>query len=521
MDARRNTSVLAAAVLRLGGCLLCFPLASFGTDWPQYRGANHDATSTDRINRNWSGAVTNPVWLVSLTNCIGSVAVSGGRAFTGTRRQIAGADKECCAALSITNGMELWATAVDDAYYPNGGVGYDDGPRTTPTVNGGSVYVLSSYLKLYRLNATNGAVIWQRDLTNDYGGTVIPWQNAASPVLDAGLIYLNANCATSSLMALHSSDGSLAWRSQDEAMTHSTPLVATIHGTHQVIFATQTGLVALDAASGNRLWKFPYPFTYAITLGCSPVAYEDLVFVCGAHVYGMGSLVVQATLTNSVWTATQLWFTNNPASHWMTPVAYQGYLYGQFGIQQFDSVNAQLKCIDMRSGTVMWSADGFGRGGTIVADGHLLITTEQGELVLAAADPSAYVELARCLAIPNYSDFTNKCWNNLAAADGRIYVRSTAYAAAFDFSVPDLLLEAPRAAGAGQLQLTIRTATGAPLDSNRLAGLSIRASPDFAQAFSQWTPLTNPLVLADGIVHINNVDSAALPRRFFIVSEPR
>jgi len=29
-----------------------------GTDWPQYRGANHDGISTDRINQQWSGAVT-------------------------------------------------------------------------------------------------------------------------------------------------------------------------------------------------------------------------------------------------------------------------------------------------------------------------------------------------------------------------------------------------------------------------------------------------------------------------------
>src|SRR5439155_21036287 len=136
--------------------------------------------------------------------------------------------------------------------------------------------------------------------------------------------------------------GSAAWGpTQNEPLTHSTPVLATIQGVRQLIFASQKGLVALDPATGNLLWKSGYPFTYSTSLGCSPVVYQDMVFVCGAHAYGMGSMVVQARATNQIWTATRLWSTNNPAAHWMTPIAYQGFLYGQFGIQTFDSVNAQ------------------------------------------------------------------------------------------------------------------------------------------------------------------------------------
>ena len=171
--------------------LLCLALGCDAADWPQFRGANHDGISTDRITTQWNGSVTNRLWLLPVTNCLGSLAVSGGCIFTQTRRAIGGASKEVCVALSITNGAELWAATVDDANYPNGGVGFDDGPRTTPAVDGGSVLVLSSYLKLYRLNATNGAVVWQQDLRTVYGGDVISFQNAASPVVEGGLIFLN------------------------------------------------------------------------------------------------------------------------------------------------------------------------------------------------------------------------------------------------------------------------------------------------------------------------------------------
>jgi outer membrane protein assembly factor BamB len=503
----------------IGGLLIAH-LTSAASDWTQYRGPNHDGTSPDRINKQWSGSITNPVWLVPVTNGPCSLTVSGGRIFTQIRRTIDDIDKEVCVALSTTNGIELWATTVDDAIY-DGGVGFDDGPRSTPSIRDGSVYVLSSYLNLYRLNATNGAIIWQKNLQTIYGGSVIGWQNAASPLIENGLIYLNANCVESTLLALHTSDGSLAWSSQNEAMTHSTPVLATIDGVRQVIFATQSGLVSINPQSGNLLWKFNYPFFYSTSLGSSPVVHSNMVFIGGAHAYNMGSVVAQVRFTNSVWTATRLWSTNNPASHWMTPVAYQGFLYGQFGIQFFDATPAtQLKCIDMRTGQVRWSVDNFGHGGTLLVDNHLVVVTEMGDLVLVKPDPDAFTELARFQAIPDYNGDTNKCWNTPAIADGRVYVRSTSFVACYDLSVPNLKLDPPQLASANKFHLTARTENGSAIDSARLAGIEFRTSTNPALPLTQWTKLTNSLSLTNGAVRATNVDAIGFNRRFFIVSEP-
>jgi outer membrane protein assembly factor BamB len=504
----------------LFGGLLVARLTSPAVDWTQYRGPNHDGTSVDRINKQWSGSITNPVWLVPVTNGPCSLTVSGGRVFTQIRRTIDDIDKEVCVGLSATDGTELWSTTVDDAIY-DGGVGFDDGPRSTPSVDGGSVYVLSSYLHLYRLNATNGAVIWHQDLTNIYSGSVIAWQNAASPLIENGLIYLNANCVESTLLALHTSDGSLAWSSQDEAMTHSTPVLATIDGVRQVIFATQSGLVSLNPQSGNFLWKFNFPFFYSTSLAASPVVHSNMVFISGAHSYNMGTVVAQVGFTNNAWTTSRLWYTNNPASHWMTPVAYQGCLYGLFGIQFYDFTPAtQLKCIDMRTGQVRWSVDNFGHGGIMLVDNQLVVLTELGDLVLVKPDPNAYTELGRFQAIPDYHGDTNKCWNSPAIADGRVYIRSTSFAACYDLSVPNLRLDPPRLVSANKFQLTLRTANGSPIDSNRFAGIEFRTSTNSALPLTLWTKLTNSLEFTNGAVRATNVDGAGFTRRFFIGSEP-
>lgn len=496
-------------------------MMGLGAEWPQYRGPTHDGVSTDRLNTQWSGSVTNPIWRVPVTNCLGSLTVSGGRVFTQTRRSVSGADSEVCVALNAATGVELWATRVGIASYPNGGVGLDDGPRTTPVVDGDSVYVLSSYFNLHRLNATNGATIWTKDLASLYNSVNISYQNAASPVIEAGLIFLNASCQYSNLMAFRTTDGSVAWRKENEGLTHATPTLATIQGVRQVIFATKKGLVSLNPLTGSRLWQTNYPFTYSTSIGVSPVVYQDMVYVCGAHSYGMGSVCFRVSLSNATWSATRLWSTNNPASHWMTPVARDGFLYGHFGIQTSDSTNAQLKCIEMRTGVVKWSINGFGRCVPILMDDHLVSLSEVGQLVLVKPLTNAYTELGRFPAILNYHQDTNKCWNSPAVSDGRLFVRSTAFVAAFDLSVPALKMDAPRFVTPGALDLTIRTVTGALVASNRLAGMEVRATTNHSLALPQWERLTNSLVLTSGVVRMQNVGTGAKKQRFFIVSEPR
>ena len=510
-------------VPRAGGIwllLVSFALACAGADWPQFRGVNHDGTSMDRILTNWTGAVTNPIWRIPLTNALCSLVVSDGKVYTQTIRTLVGVAEDTCVALSATNGVELWATPLEDTSYPHGGVGYDDGPRSTPAVADGGVFVLTSYLKLYRLNPGDGSVVWVNDLPSLYGAVVISWQNAASPLIANGLIYLNANTGSDSIMALRTSDGSLAWRAQKEGMTHSTPVLAAIHGVPQVIFATQQGVISVNPTNGNMLWRTNYPFAYNTSLGASPVVWDDIVFVVGGRAYGMGSVAYQATVSNTVWSVARLWWTNTTAAHWMTPVAYNGHLFGQFGIFGFDGPEAQLTCLDIRTGAVKWQTPGFGRCGTVLVNYQLVSLTERGQLVLVNADTNSYAELGRFQAIPNYFPDTNKCWNSPAVSDGKIFVRSSSFVAAFDLTVPALKVQLPQFVAADKLALTVDAVNGAPLASNRIAGMEVLAGTNPVQSFSQWVKLTNDLALTNGRVRMDNVDSSGYPRRYFIVREP-
>lgn len=512
--------------------LTAFPTQA--ADWLQYRGPNHDGVSADRIITNWTGSVTNPVWLLPVTNSFSSFTVRGGLAYSQVNRFLGGTNRETCVALNATTGAELWARDFEDCYYPlDTGVGSNNGPRTTPVIDGDSVFILTSHLKLYRLNATNGATIWQKDLLNLYGGTIVQNENAASPLIENGLIFVSTAANTSSLMAFSTTNGSLVWRAQNEFMTHATPVVTIIHGVRQVIFATRAGLVSVNPLTGALLWKFNYPFTVQANseLIVSPVVYQDIVFIAGSRSQLFGSLARRVTLTNNVWSTTLLWAQTTTAmqvaSYWMTPVVMDGFLYGQFGNSATgtggENDTGTFKCVDLQTGAIKWSTNDFGRGGTLLANNNLLILTEKGALVLARPNTNAYTELARFQAIPNYDTataHTNVCWNTPAVADGKIYVRSSQFGAMYDLSLPGLKLDSPIRQPANKFQLTIRTSDGSAVNASRLPAMEVRVGTNLVLSPEAWPKLTNTLILTNGVVVVTNVDGSP-PQRYFIVAEPK
>lgn len=142
----------------------------------------------------------------------------------------------------------------------------------------------------------------------------------------------------------------------------------------------------------------------------------------------------------------------------MAPVAYQGYVYGQFGDKTY--LTCPLNCIDIQTGVIKWSTNNFGQGGTILVGTNLLVLTEDGQLVLAKANPTNYTELARCSAFQFSASTPGKCWNGPAFSDGRIYARSTIGALSLNVAVAVGTLPALATTGASNITATTATIYG-------------------------------------------------------------
>ncbi len=408
--------------LLLGGSL--FALA----DWPQYAGPNLNGTIPGRVAISWPAGGPKTLWKTPTPAGFSTFAVAGGRAFTLVMREVDGANQEICLALDAATGRELWAAPLNPAKYDGGGDSGTpdnqggDGPRSTPAVAGDRVFVFDGRFKLHCLNAATGAPLWTHDLLAEFGGKMISWQNAASPVLDGELVFVAGGGAGQSLLAFRQADGTVAWKQGTETPTHATPTVATIHGVRQVIFFTQSGLVACETGTGRELWRQPYRFS--VSTAASPVVAGDIVY-CSAG-YGVGAGAYRISREGDTWKSTELWRKtgNDLANHWSTPVVREGYLYGMFSFKEFGT--GPLKCVELATGRVAWSEKNFGPGGVVLAGGVLVALNDRGEVVLVDPQPGAYKELARFPAV------AGKCWNHPVVSDGRLFVRSTREGACLD-----------------------------------------------------------------------------------------
>ena len=397
------------------------PCGVHAGDWPQFRGANHDGTSAEQILTTWPQSGLRQIWKAPMQDGFSALTVGGGKVFTLVTRQVEGADQEVCLALDANSGRELWAVPLGIAEYDGGGdkgtAGNDggDGPRSTPSYDDGKVYTYSSRMMLKCLDAGTGKQIWGCNVLKEHAGRNIRWESAASPLIDGDLVFVAGGGVGQSLLAFDKRDGRLVWKGQDDKMTQSTPVAATVLGERQIIFYTQNGLVSVAPKTGAVLWRYAFP--YSVSAAISPVVSGDIVYCSEA--YGIGSSACRISKSAGGFAATRLWFqpANVIASHWSTPVCSKGYLYGLFGQAKFGQ--APLKCVELATGRVMWSQPGFGPGGCTLVDGHVLVLSDAGDLVLVNATPTAYTESARSHVL------AGKCWNYASISNGRIYARST------------------------------------------------------------------------------------------------
>jgi outer membrane protein assembly factor BamB len=401
-------------------------------DWPGYRGPNHNGISDEKLPASaFPAGGPAEIWKAKTNTGFGSFAVANGKALTLVNREVDGNPMEVCVAFDASTGKELWqADLWLGGDYGNGGGNAGtkdnsggDGPRSTPAISDGKAYVIDAHLRIYCFDLESGDKVWSRDLMKDNSGVNIKWMNAAAPLIDGPLVFVAGGGKGQALMALEKNSGEVVWAVEDDIMTHATPIVGEVLGQRQVIFFTQSGLVALEPANGSVLWRYAFP--YKVSTAASPVIWEDIVY-CSAG-YGVGAGAVRIEKDGSGFKATEIWRSENEnMNHWSTPVVLDGYLYGMFGFKKYGE--GPLACVDIRTGEEKWSEAGFGPGGVLLAGQQLLALSDTGEIAIVEAKPDAFKELARTKLI------SGKVWSSPALANGKVFIRSTVEGGSFDLT---------------------------------------------------------------------------------------
>ena len=381
--------------------------ARTSTHWTNFRGPERDGYYRQQpVRTDWGPALT-PIWKQPVGGGYASFVIADGRAFTMEQR----AGRELAAAYDLVTGRELWTSAWNALFQEQGA-----GPRATPTWHEGRLYVLGGTGEFRALDAATGRTLWRTDILADASAGNLDFGTAASPlIVDNTVVVLPGGANGQSVVAYDRQSGKRVWSALDDRAAYASPMLVTLAGVRQILTFTATRLVGLSPENGRLLWELPW--TTGNQASQPLIAGADRVFISSGG--GMEATMLQlAAGADGQLTTRELWRTTRMNTDFTSAVLHDGFIYG------LDA--SILSCIDASTGESRWKGGRYGYGQIMLASGHLIVLTEQGELALVRANPDAHQEITRFPAIEG------KSWNHPAMSDGILLVRNVEEMAAFD-----------------------------------------------------------------------------------------
>lgn len=262
------------------------------TDWPQWRGPNRDGHSqAKQLQKSWPEGGPRVRWTYTDAG-IGYSTVSIVDDYSYTL----GSDEENCFAicLSMKDGSLKWKTIFGRASNSKDyNQDWGGGPRSTPTVDGDQVFILSDIGILASLEKETGKIQWKTDLVKDHGGRIPYWGYSDSPLIDGTRVVATPG-EDKFLMAVDRSNGKEVWNSRGfkAGAQYVSIMKGRVANTDFYISASKKGLVAFDVASGDKLFD-DVSSGNPIAVIPTPILSQNQIYHTSA--YGAGNTLLNLT----------------------------------------------------------------------------------------------------------------------------------------------------------------------------------------------------------------------------------
>jgi len=420
-------------------------------DWPQYRGALADGVWTETgIVQKFPASGLKMLWRSPIKGGYTGPSVANGRVyvtdFVYTRRP---RGTERALALDEQTGAIVWTREWEADYT---GMGFDGGPRATPTVDGDRVYVLGSAGNLLALNADTGEVLWRKDYQKDFGAKPSEWSFyfgfSSPPIVDGNrLICVVGGAPDAKVVAFDKLSGKELWRAlrADTEPGFSQPIIVRAGGTRQLIVWHIGAVSSLDPETGRVYWEQPFKVDETMAV-MTPVFDGSKLLVSSFYT---GSMMLELDVAKPA--ARILWkskstseiLTDGLHALMSTPFIVGDYLYGICSFGQLRGLNAS-------TGERIWETQAVTRerarwsSALMVRNGdRFFINNDRGELVIARLAPDGYHEISRTTLVKPTSRASNRRelgavnWTPPAYANRHLYTRNDEEIVAFTLSAAD------------------------------------------------------------------------------------
>ncbi len=401
----RTLRTLAAGAF---AAFLVSTTALSAADWPQWRGPNRDDVSKETgLLKSWPEGGPKQLWVFKGAGLgYSGYSISGGRLFTMGIRN----GGEELIAVDTKEGKELWSARIGSILKNNWG----DGPRGTPTVDGGFVYALGGQGTLICASAADGKIAWQKTM-QEFGGETPSWGYTESVLVDGNRVVCTPGGRDGAIVALDKKTGATLWQSKEftDGAQYSSIIAENLNGTRQYIQLTMQHVVGLNAADGKVLWSVDFPGKTAVIP--TPIFQDGQVYVTAG--YGVGCLSFKVGAGNAI---EKLYENKVMKNHHGGAILVDGHVYGH-------SDGVGWTCQNFKTGEEVWSEkSALGKGAVAYADGRLYCLAENnGTVVLAEASPKGWKEHGRFKLEPQTTQRNpqGRIWTHPVIVDGRLFLR--------------------------------------------------------------------------------------------------
>ena len=396
-------------------------------DFPQWRGPNRDGISAETgLLKAWPKEGPKLLWQVSdMGEGYSTPAVAGKHLYLLTNK---GMDDELVECRTVADGKIVWSQRIGKVGNPDQRPSYP-AARSTPTVDGESIYALGSDGDLICLEIASGKLRWQKNLRTDFGGKPGAWAYAESPLIDGDVLVCTPGGADATLVALKKQTGEVIWKSVvpgGDAAGYASAMAIDAAGVKQYVQFLAKGQVGVDAKTGKFLWRYERTAKGSPANMLTAVARDSIVY-SGAPRSGGGAVKLTAGDGGAI-KAEEVYFDNKLPTAIGGAVLVGDHLYG---------TTAQvLVCADFKTGKIAWTDRCIGAASVCVADGMLYLHGENGDVALVEASPAGYAEKGRFTPPGQPDRGQSKAWAYPVVAGGKLFIRDMGVLWCFDIAAP-------------------------------------------------------------------------------------
>jgi outer membrane protein assembly factor BamB len=385
--------------------------------WPRFRGPNFDAISNNdnvTLARSWPENGPKMIWSIDAGEGYAGAAILAGRVYLLDYDQENKADVIRC--LSLEDGKDIWRYSYNVKIKRFHGMS-----RTVPAVTEKNIVTIGPKCHVTCLDSMTGQFKWMLNLVREYGTKVPQWYTAQCPLIEDGKAII-APAGDVLMMAVDADTGEIVWKTPNPdgwVMTHSSIVPMEFNGKRFYVYcggdAASGGVVGVSAKDGAVLWKTE-KWNVRTNVPSPLIVGDDRIFLsAGYGQYENGCMMLRLTEKdeNIIAQVEYKYPTDVFGSMQQTPILYEDHIYGV-------RMDKQLVCLDL-SGKVVWtstSANKFGYGAYMIANGLMYILNDSGVLTLIEPTSTGYVELARAQVLQGHES-----WGPMAIASGRLIVR--------------------------------------------------------------------------------------------------